>query len=194
MNKTALLLLANGCEETEVTTTFDILIRGNVNVVMASITHSLTVQCSRGMQIIADTLLDSVRETPFDAVILPGGLKGAENFSQSSEVIERLRLTHQQKGIVAAICASPALVLQQHQLFPHAKMTGYPSTQLHFSVSQWAEQRVYYDEKHRVLTSQGPATSIDFALELLNQLHGKNCAHNVATQLVLPEGINHYLI
>lgn len=193
MSKTALLLLAQGCEETEITTTYDILVRGKINVVIASISDDLIVTCSRGMRIVADTTFDAIKENFFDAVILPGGVQGAENLGKSEKVIERLKLTHSQNGIIAAICASPALVLQQNHLFPEAKMTGYPSTQPYFIRSKWVEQRVYFDDNYRLLTSQGPATTFDFALELLHQLNGKTCAHEVASQLILPEGVELYL-
>lgn len=171
---------------------FDLLIRGGIEVNTASITDNLTIHCSRGITLIANITLNNAVNTPFDIVILPGGEKGADNFCRSNAVIKKLTQTHQQGGIVAAICASPALVLQHHHLFPSAKMTGYPSTQSLFPIDIWVDARVYYSQKEKVLTSQGPGTTFDFALEIISLLQGKQKAAEVAKQLVLPEGINQY--
>lgn len=192
MTKTALILLADGCEETEAITVFDLLVRANIQVTTASITERLDIHCSRGMHLVADTTLANVAHNPFDAVILPGGLQGAEHFRDSQAVIEILKKTHQDGNLVAAICASPAFVLQHHHLFPTAKMTGYPGTQSQFTAGTWVNERVYLSEKEKVLTSQGPGTSLDFGLAIIAALKGKTQAAEVATQLVLPQGIDDY--
>jgi len=69
-------------------------------------------------------------------------------------------------------------------------MTGYPTTKSSFK--HWRDERVYYDEAHRLITSQGPATSIDFALKIIAILIGNSKAAEVASQLILPAGIANY--
>jgi protein deglycase len=190
MTKCALVLLADGCEETEAVTTIDLLTRAGVEVTIASINEQDKVQCSRGVILQVQKIFSQIKDQLFDVVILPGGLKGAENFRDSPQVIEKLKQTHQQGHIVAAICASPAMVLQHHNLFPTAYMTGYPSTKTAFKL--WKDERAYYDQHSKVITSQGPATSIDFALKIIATLCGAEKAKHVAAELVLPEGIDHY--
>lgn len=186
----ALVLLSTGCEETEAVTTIDLLTRANIAVTSASITEQREVLCSRGVTILANKVFSQVKDIDFDVLILPGGLKGAENFRESLDVIEKIKSTHQYGGIIAAICATPALVLQHHNLFPDAKMTGYPSTKSAFNA--WQPDRVYFDKQHKILTSQGPATSIDFALKIIDVLLGRQKAFDVASQLVIPQGIDDY--
>lgn len=188
--KQALVLLADGCEETEAVTVIDLLTRAGIAVTYASITEQREIHCSRGVIILAQKPFSQVASAPFDVVILPGGLKGAENFRDAEQVIAKLKQTHAQGHVVAAICASPAMVLQHHNLFPAAYMTGYPSTQAQFKL--WAADRAYYDAASRVVTSQGPATSIDFALKIIAVLLGEAQAAEVAQQLVLPAGIENY--
>lgn len=188
MNKHAIIFLSEGCEETEAVTVIDLLTRAGVEVTYASITDNREVLCSRGVRILAQKTFSQIKDESFDVMILPGGVKGAENFRDSEAVINKLKQTHQQGNIVAAICASPAMVLQHHHLFPDAYMTGYPTTKEAFKL--WRNDRVYYDEAHRVITSQGPATSIDFALKIIEVLVGKDTAISVADGLVLPSGIN----
>ncbi|NUF27763.1 DJ-1 family glyoxalase III [Gilliamella sp. ESL0254] len=190
MTKQALVFLSNGCEETEAVTTIDLLTRAGIKVTTASISSTREVECSRGVTILAKKTLSDIQYIDFDVVILPGGVKGAENFRDCPLVIEKLKQTHQSGGIVAAICASPAVVLQHHNLFPHAGMTGYPTTKDAFK--NWKADRAYFDEPNKVITSQGPATSIDFSLKIIDVLLGRTKAAEVAQQLVLPLGIESY--
>ncbi|OCG09963.1 oxidative-stress-resistance chaperone [Gilliamella sp. wkB178] len=190
MTKHALVFLANGCEETEAVTTMDLLTRAGVKVTNASISDSREIECSRGVTILAQKTLSQVKNIDYDVVILPGGVTGAENFRDCSALIDKLKQTHEKGNIVAAICASPAMVLQYNNLFPQAYMTGYPSTK--DAIKLWKDDRVYFDEKNKIITSQGPATSIDFALKIIEVLLGRVTASEVAQQLILPTGIDCY--
>lgn len=190
MTKQALVFLSNGCEETEAVTTIDLLTRAGINVTYASITEDRRVECSRGVTILAQKVFSEVNNLEFDVIILPGGLKGAENFRDSQQLIKKLKQSHQAGNLIAAICATPAMVLQHHNLFPNAYMTGYPTTK--DTIKNWKSDRVYFDAQNRIITSQGPATSIDFALKIIEILLDKKAAAQVAAQLVLPQGIASY--
>ncbi|OSM98056.1 MULTISPECIES: protein deglycase YajL [Lonsdalea] len=194
MSASVLVCLAPGSEEIEAVTTIDLLVRAGIQVTTASVAGDgdLNIVCSRGVRILAEVPLVAVADRAFDAVVLPGGLEGAECFRDSPLLIERLRQTHLEGGIVAAICASPALVLEYHQLFPVGNMTGYPGMKSHIPEEKWLEKRVVFDPRVNLLTSQGPGTSIDFALKLIDLLVGKAKAADVAAQLVLPPGIYNY--
>ncbi|MDF7666412.1 DJ-1/PfpI family protein [Orbaceae bacterium ESL0727] len=190
ITKQAVVFLSEGCEETEAVTTIDLLTRAGIMVTIASINEDREVHCSRGVTILAQKTFSQVKDNDFDVVILPGGVKGAENFRDSPALIEKLKQTHQKGHIIAAICATPAMVLQYHNLFPNAYMTGYPSTREAFT--HWCPERVHFDQEYKILTSQGPATSLDFALKIITVLMGDCVAEKVAEQLILPEGIvNH---
>ncbi|MBN6361679.1 protein deglycase YajL [Providencia huaxiensis] len=195
MTTSVLICIAHGSEEIEFTITADLLVRAGINVTLASVTEdgSLTITASRGLKIIADTPLIQVADEPFDAIVLPGGMTGAETFRDSPLVVEKVRRMHLDGKIVAAICAAPALVLEYHQLFPLGNMTCFPSMKDKIPAYKWVDRRVYFDERVNLLTSQGPATSFDFALKLIELLVGRKTAAQVAAQLVLPNGINDYL-
>ncbi|CAG9411111.1 protein deglycase YajL [Providencia alcalifaciens] len=195
MKTSVLICIANGSEEIETVTTADLLVRAGIQVTLASVTEdgTLEITASRGIKLIADVPIIQVADEPFDAIILPGGLAGAEAFRDSPLVVEKVRRMHLDGKIVAAICAAPALVLEHHQLFPLGNMTGFPSMQDKIPAHKWVDKRVYFDERVNLLTSQGPATAFDFALKLIELLQGRKIAANVASQLVLPPGINDYL-
>lgn len=195
MTASVLICIANGSEEIETVTTADLLVRAGIKVTLASVTDdgSIEITASRGVRIVADTPIIKVADEPFDAIVLPGGVKGAETFRDSPLVVEKARRMHLDGKIVAAICAAPALVLEYHQLFPIGNMTGYPTMKNQIAANKWVDKRVYFDERVNLLTSQGPATTFDFALKLIELLVDRDIAGKVASQLILPNGINDYL-
>ncbi len=126
----ALILLAEGTEESEYTITYDVLVRGGVSVRSALVPpcDSAYVTCSRGVRIVPDISLpcpaEAVRE--YDALIIPGGAKGAETISSSSDVHALIKHMHDAGKVVGAICAG-SLAIQAAHLAPGAKITSHPS-------------------------------------------------------------------
>ncbi len=61
-------------------------------------------------------------------IVLPGGIKGAECFRDSTLLVETVKQFHRSGRIVAAICAAPATVLVPHDMCsPIGNMTGFPT-------------------------------------------------------------------
>ncbi|QDY41201.1 protein deglycase YajL [Candidatus Pantoea soli] len=189
-----LVCLAHGSEETEAVTTIDLLVRGGLQVTTASVEGDGTreIVCSRGVRLLADAPLVEVADNDFAAIVLPGGVKGAETFRDSPLLVETVRQFHLAGKIVAAICAAPGTVLVPHDLFPVGNMTGFPGLKESIPETRWMERRVVWDPRVNLLTSQGPGTAIDFALKLIDLLVDKETAREVAAQLVLAAGIYNY--
>ena len=79
----ALLLLADGFEDSEALVTRDVLLRAGIEVTTASITDRLEVESSFGVHVLADALLKLIFDTtPYDAIILPGGGRGTKNLKE----------------------------------------------------------------------------------------------------------------
>ncbi|MDR6351480.1 MULTISPECIES: protein deglycase YajL [Pantoea] len=193
-NASVLVCLAHGSEETEAVTTIDLLVRGGLSVTTASVESDGTreIVCSRGVRLLADAPLVEVADNDYDAIVLPGGLKGAQTFRDSPLLVETVRQFHLSSKIVAAICAAPGTVLVAHDLFPVGNMTGFPGLRDTIPDSKWMERRVVWDPRVNLLTSQGPGTAMDFALKLIDLLVDKETAREVASQLVLAAGIYNY--
>ncbi|KJV35635.1 protein deglycase YajL [Pantoea sp. SM3] len=189
-----LVCLAHGSEEIEAVTTIDLLVRAGLSVTIASVESDGTreIICSRGVRLLADAPLVEVADNDYDAVVLPGGLKGAETFRDSPLLVETVRQFHLAGKIVAAICAAPGTVLIPHDLFPVGNMTGFPGLRDTIPDKHWMDRRVVWDPRVNLLSSQGPGTSIDFALKLIDLLVDKEKAREVASQLVLAAGIYNY--
>ena len=194
MSVSALICLAPGSEETEAVTTIDLLVRAGIQVTTASVASDgdRLITCSRGVKIMADAPLVEVADGDYDVIVLPGGLKGAECFRDSSLLVETVRQFHLSGRLVAAICAAAGTVLVPHNLFPIGNMTGFPALKETIPEAQWVDKRVVWDPRVNLLTSQGPGTSIDFALKLIDLLVGREKAHEVASSLVIAAGIFNY--
>lgn len=193
-NASVLVCLAPGSEETEAVTTIDLLVRAGIRVVTASVAENgdREIVCSRGVRLLADAPLVQVADDEFDAIVLPGGLKGAECFRDSPLLVEAVRQFHLSGRIVAAMCAAPGTVLIPHDLFPVGNMTGFPGLKETIPEEKWMDRRVVWDRRVNLLTSQAPGTTIDFALKLIDLLVGKDKAREVAEQMVLAAGIYDY--
>ena len=115
--KRALIFLAEGFEEVEAITPVDYLRRAGIEVKMCALGNSVTVCGSHKIPVVADCSSDELKSSGmlaanlWDAVLLPGGIPGACYLSESQTVTDFVKAMSEAGKIVAAICASPALVL-----------------------------------------------------------------------------------
>ncbi len=182
MSKTALVILAEGFEEVEAIAPVDLLRRAGVRVTLAGV-NFLAVKSSRNIEVQADMLLKDIQDLP-DAVILPGGLPGATNLAKSGEVAKLVKKMNAAGKLVAAICAAPAVVLAPLGILDGKKATCYPGCEADFSKNTvHSQERVVVDGN--ILTSQGPGTALEFALEIATRLVGKDMADNVRDKMLI---------
>lgn len=106
------------------------------------------------MKLLADAPLVEVADGEYDVIVLPGGIKGAECFRDSTLLVETVKQFHRSGRIVAAICAAPATVLVPHDIFPIGNMTGFPTLKDKIPAEQWQDKRVVWDARVKLLTSQ----------------------------------------
>lgn len=181
MAKKIMLLLAEGFEEIEAVTCIDILRRAGIKVTITSIAD-LIVEGSHQLKIKADKKISEIR-SDYDAVILPGGMPGAENLANSNQVTTLLKQLNNQKKIIAAICAAPALVLSPLGILENKNATCYPGMEKNFSkTTTYQNQQVVIDEN--IITSQGPATALQFSLKIIEQLLGEKTANKVSAAVL----------
>ena len=177
---TALVPVATGSEEMEAVIVIDVLRRAGVDVCVASIEDSKMVCCSRSVNIMADELLGDVSEN-FDAIVLPGGMPGAERLRDSSKLIDMLKVQQKEGRIYGAICAAPAIVFQPNGLLDGKVATCHPGFME--GLENASEKRVVVQDN--CITSRGPGTAFEFALALVKELLGEEKAEEVANPMVL---------
>jgi 4-methyl-5(b-hydroxyethyl)-thiazole monophosphate biosynthesis len=177
-----LVPLAPGFEELEAVTIVDLLRRAGIEVVTAGLAEG-PVRASRGVVVVPDTTLDEVADQAFDMVALPGGLPGADHLNADPRIHRVLQRTAAAGGYAAAICAAPK-VLAGAGLLDDRKATGYPGVldRLNLPRTELLERAVVTDG--RIVTSRGPGTAMDFALELIEHLLGKTRRDEVEAPLV----------
>ncbi|HPC95866.1 MAG TPA: DJ-1/PfpI family protein [Sedimentisphaerales bacterium] len=182
MARTALVPIADGTEEIEAACIIDTLRRAGIEVTVASV-DALQVTASRGVKIVADRLIADCVGRTYDCIALPGGMPGAEHLRDSAPLIAKLKEQKDAGRLYAAICASPAVVLHHHGLLNGVKATCYPGMQNQLDPKGVRRDRVIVDGN--CVTSQGPATAIDFALKLVELLAGPDKARQVAQAMLV---------
>lgn len=173
-----LVLLAEGCEEIEAVTAIDVLRRAEFAVTVAGLRPGV-ISASRGVKLAPDTTLDKVVATDFDAIVVPGGYSGVQNLMADARALDAIRAANDAGRWVCAICAGP-LVLEKSGVLAGRRATCYPGVELQTTTR--VNERVVVDGK--LITSQGPGTSIVFALEIVKQLGGAALAQKVASGLL----------
>ena len=160
-----LIPLAQGCEELEAVTIIDLLRRAGADVTTASLDKQ-TVVASRKVKLIADTDLDAALQDSYELVVLPGGLPGATHLENDPRLRRLLKQMAHDNKYIAAICAAPK-VLAKAGVLAGGKATCYPGflDDADLPDTQLSNEAVVVDG--RIITSRGPGTAMDFALELI---------------------------
>lgn len=178
-----LVPIGNGSEEIETSCVVDTLRRAGADVTVASVESSTSVTMSRGMVFQADATVSSL-SPPFDAVALPGGMPGAQRLADSPDLTKLLADTRDSGALVAAICASPAVVLAGKGMLDGKKATCYPAPSMREKVPNLAEGDVVRDGQ--LITGTGPGTALKWSLELVEALYDKELADKLSKEMLAP--------
>ena len=164
--KRVAVFLAEGFEEIEALTVVDILRRVNITCDMVSL-KDLEVKGAHNILVKADKIIsDEIKE--YDLIVLPGGMPGAKNLQNSSDVIEIIKHFNENKKLIGAICAAP-IVLSTAQVIDGKNITSYPGFEDELKGCNYIEdEAVVVDDN--IITSRGPATAIAFSYKLIEAL------------------------
>ena len=179
--KKILVPLADGFEEIEAVTIIDVLRRAGFEVTVAGL-HEGACRGSRGISLLAEKLISSIKPEDFDMIVLPGGQPGVDHLRKDARVLEAVRSMQKQGKIIGAICAAP-LVLRDAGLAAGVKLTSHPSVEAELSASDYQKTRVVAEGK--LITSRGPGTAMEFALKLVEILAGKEKAEELSKAMVV---------
>ena len=175
----ALVAVCNGSEEVETVTPVDVLRRAGAEVVLAASGDSLLVTLSRGIKIQADKLINEIEPQDWDVIVVPGG-PGASNLRDDEKLISLLKKQKESDKWIASICASPVVVLKTHGIIDGISSTCYPA--LAAELPGRSDQKVVVDSK--IITSQGPATAMEFSLQIVKTLFGEDTYNDVGSKLL----------
>lgn len=179
----AIVFLATGFEEVEAVGTIDVLRRGGIETVTASVTGHKTVIGVHNIPVIADELFENLDYTIYDALVLPGGGPGSEMLN-AHEGVRNALVDHYEKGkLIAAICASPR-VFGSLGLLQGKKATCYPGIEPELIGATLVNEPAVTD--YNIITGRGPGLVFDFGLAIVRYLSDSACdADDVAEGMLL---------
>ncbi len=181
MDKKTFVFLADGFEEIEALVTVDMLRRAGMDVVTVSINEGISVEGAHGVTVCADITADMVDDDEAGWLILPGGLPGATNLAACQRIADLLQSHDRRGGNIAAICASPAMVLAPLGLLSGHRATCYPGCEVDGLVFTGSDVEV----SGNIVTGKGPGLTMKFALAIIEKTLGKSKADEVAAGMLL---------
>lgn len=188
--KESFVFLAAGFEEIEALTAIDVMRRAGMNVQTVSITSALQVKGAHGVTVNADLLFDNTLFSNPEWLVLPGGMPGASNLYEFGPLQGLLKSQVESKdGRIAAICASPAVVLGQLGLLKGEKATCYPGFENMVEGATMVDEPVVVSNKF--VLGNGPAYALPWALTIVMEALGQEASAKVASgMLYYPTELN----
>lgn len=176
------LFLADGFEEAEAICPLDLMLRAGLDVRTVSVSDDRTVKGAHGVGIVADMTAAELEDAALEAVVLPGGMPGADNLKRSPAVLDALKRCAASGGITAAICAAP-IVLAEAGLSAGKQMICYPGFEKMLTGAAIRKRAVVVDG--RTVTGVGPGAAFEFGLTLVRLLAGQAEAERIE-RAILP--------
>lgn len=182
-----LIPLTDGFEESEAIVPADLLIRSGAEVVFVGMSGK-TVAGSHGIAVVCNGgAWQELNPNPddFNALFFPGGMPAALHLSQSSELRQFTEAMVAANKTVAAICASPAVVLAQWGLLKDKIACCYPGFEPKLregGAQPWENGPCIVDGSF--ITGKGAGAAFDFGLALVAALQGEEAAACLKEQVV----------
>lgn len=195
--KRAFVFLADGFEELEAIAPIDILMRGGLDVKVVSLNPSFISTGAHGLPITCKMTLNefkSYRLTADDVMVFPGGMPGAANLAACAPVTDALAGHASNGGLVAAICAAPAVVLASclpDEALKGRSLTCYDGfeTAIEATGAIVSREGVVFAPASGnwgpIVTAKGPGFAVPFALEILARATNSGNAGAVASAMML---------
>ncbi len=168
------VLLADGFEELEALSVVDILRRGNVDIKTAGITK--TVTGANGIPVVADMMISEIDEKNISAIVLPGGLPGADNLYNNDRVRELITYANDNGLIIGAICAAP-YILGKMGILNGKRATCYPGFENALEGAYCFPSKAVSDGN--IITGKGPGAAYEFAYMLLEKMSSRAVADKI---------------
>ena len=182
MDKRVAILYADGFEDAEALATRDILVRCGIQVFDLIVENNVDleeVESSHGVSLSKFDLASNYNPHEFDAVILPGGGKGAQNLLRSKEVERYLKAISEEHKLMCAICAAP-MVLGKYGYLHNKRYTCFKGCNEGLDGIFTANELEVDDN---VVTARAMLYSVKFGLKIAELLVGKEISDKIAKQI-----------
>lgn len=188
------LFIADGFEEVEAVTPLDYLRRCGADLTLVGV-GAKVIRSSRGLTVTCDITLSELIGEGTEAkknaerlaadtalAILPGGLPNSRTLSENTELCFFIAETAKHGGLVAAICAAPALALGRWGLLEGKQFTCYPGMGTDLPTQPVKGARVIRDGQF--ITACGAGAAEEFAFALADALYGEKKLTELKSSIV----------
>ncbi len=184
---TSYIFLAPGVEEVEAIATIDALRRADIPGTAVAVSDNLQVKGATGQTLVADSLISEVNTDDADWLIIPGGDPGAQNLFANDSVKAKILAHYKKNRRIASICAGPAVVLAPLGVLKDKKATCYPGLgeAINSNGGTYIAQTVVIEPN--LITSEGPGTTLPFAIEIIRATKGDTAAETVASGMLVKQ-------
>ena len=168
--------LADGFEEVEAIAPIDMLRRAGIEVKTVGVSGEV-ISGSHGIKVIPDIdIKNIVLDDNLEAVILPGGLPGATNLEESTDVQKAIDFAAEKGKYICAICAAPQ-ILGHKGLLKGKKAIAYPGFEKELEDAMISEEYVVLDGNF--ITAKGAGVATEFGLKIVSVLKNQALADEI---------------
>ena len=181
------IFLADGFEIIEAMSPIDMLTRAGIDVTLVGVGKK-SIRSSCGVSVNCDVAVDELPGTgDAEAVILPGGMPGTVNLFESEKTMRFVDEMNSKGGLVCAICAAPS-ILGKKGLLSGREATCFPGFEEELAGAKLSESFVCRDGN--IITARGAGVSIEFGLEIVAALKGKELADRIRASIQYSEELH----
>lgn len=175
------VFLADGFEETEAIAPIDMLRRAGKEIVTVGVTGKI-VTGSHGIPVTADITEGELKSlSGTEMIVLPGGMPGTLN-EEASEVVQGAVDYCVENNIpIGAICAAPS-ILGHKGILDGKTAVCYSGFEKDLKGAVIGNKGVVTDGN--ITTAKGAGVAVEFGLELVAVLCGKNVSENLRASIL----------
>lgn len=169
------VFLADGFEIIEALAPVDMMTRAGIDVKTVGVTGEV-VTSSCGVPVKTDMLVQDFDFYGVEAIVLPGGMPGTLNLENNAIVQNAIDNAVNTNTYVCAICAAPS-ILGHKGLLNEKEATCFPGFEEALEGAELSKKYVVTDGKF--ITARGAGVCIEFGLEIVKALKGKDEAERI---------------
>lgn len=174
-----LIILVNNFEDVEALATVDVLRRSGIIIDTTSLDNKDVITQSNN-KITVDYLLNEVNVNEYDFLILPGGKAVFNILDNDKRIDDLVDYFYSNKKLICAICAAPRLIAKRGY-FNNLKFTIFPGCLETEVLGKQTTKGVVVEDYF--ITAKSMYYSIEFALEIINKLQGKEQKKKIEKQI-----------
>lgn len=174
-----LIILVNNFEDVEALATVDVLRRSGIIIDTTSLDNKDIITQSNN-KISVDYLLSEVNLNEYDFLILPGGKAVFNILDKDKRIDDLVDYFYVNKKLICAICAAPRLIAKRGY-FDNLKFTIFPGCLETEVLGKQVSKGVVVEDYF--ITAKSMYYSIEFALEIIKKLQGKDQKKKIESQI-----------